>query len=67
MKEERKERRNKTNKHFPPQSYPIGSKSLETRMEVLTIIQAVLYVYTFLWLTLKIKHLIMTYFIFMNV
>ena len=67
MKEERKERRKKTNKHFPPQFYPIGAKSLETRMEVLTIIQVVLYVYIFLWLTLKIKHLIMTYFIFINV
>lgn len=48
MKEERKERRKKTNKHFPPQFYPIGAKSLETRMEVLTIIQVVLYVHIFM-------------------
>lgn len=43
-----KEGRNKTNKDFSPHSYPMGARSLETGMKVLTITQAVLHVYTFL-------------------
>lgn len=42
-----KKERNKTTRHFSPVlSY--GARSLETEMKILTISQAILYVYTFL-------------------